>query len=54
MKKKFFIDQNNIIDPLWVNRVGLFLIGVVSLGYVLFKRDFAELHFQLPFFEGLP
>lgn len=54
MNKKTTICQQDIIKPLWINVLGLALIGLISLGYVLFKRDFAKLHFQLPFLGGLP
>jgi|GEM_PF-3120474 len=54
MKNTISIDQPNTNEPLWINALGLALIGFTSLGYIFFKRDFAELHFQLPFFGGLP
>ena len=39
-------DKNRILDSL-----GIIAIGVVSLGYVLFIRSFAELHVQFPFLD---
>ena len=42
MNKK--LNSNNILD-----NIGLFLIGLFSLGYLLFDRRFAELHRQFPF-----
>jgi len=42
MNKKL---NNNVI----LDNIGLFLIGLFSLGYLLFSREFAELHVQFPF-----
>jgi len=39
-KKHYFLDS-----------LGLFLVGIFSLGYVIFDRPFAELNVQLPFLD---
>jgi len=36
------------------NAIGMFLLGLMSLGYIIFVRDVAELHFKIPLFGGLP
>ena len=38
-----------IVQDIWINRVGLFAIVVLSLGYVLFGSSFAQLRLEFSF-----
>ena len=37
--------------PITISNLGLICIGIFSLGYYIFQRNFAELHIALPFLD---